>query len=284
MGPTAALLPDGKRLHLQHGPIDLIIGADGARTCAFAAARARFATLLEDIIADLPLLRAPSPAPRADGPIGRQMQQAVAQFDRFAFVTSMAAVAGAVAQTVLDAMVAAADLDRAYVNNGGDIAIHLAPGQRFRMAMAAHDGRVLGQIDIGFDDPVRGIATSGRHGRSLSLGIADSVTVLARTAAMADVAATLIANAVDLPGHPAIRRSPARLHDENSDLGDQLIVTGCGRLTDTQTATALANGQARADAFCQAKRITGACLFLNGLSATSGANFAIPPQESLEHA
>ncbi|SDE38226.1 hypothetical protein [Ruegeria marina] len=26
---VAALLPDGKRLHLQHGPIDLIIGAEG---------------------------------------------------------------------------------------------------------------------------------------------------------------------------------------------------------------------------------------------------------------
>ena len=51
---------------------------------------------------------------------------------------------------------------------------------------------------------MRGIATSGWRGRSFSLGIADAVTVLAATAAEADAAATVIANAVDLPGHPAI--------------------------------------------------------------------------------
>ena len=49
---------------------------------------------------------------------------------------------------------------------------------------------------------MRGIATSGWRGRSFSLGIADAVTVLAATAAEADAAATMIANAVDLPGHP----------------------------------------------------------------------------------
>ena len=44
----ARLLPDGRRLHLQHGPIDLIIGAEGAREVAFAAARVRFETLLKE--------------------------------------------------------------------------------------------------------------------------------------------------------------------------------------------------------------------------------------------
>ena len=51
---------------------------------------------------------------------------------------------------------------------------------------------------------MRGVATSGWRGRSFSLGIADAVTVLARTGAAADAAATIIANAVDLPGHPAV--------------------------------------------------------------------------------
>jgi uncharacterized protein len=79
--------------------------------------------------------------------------------------------------------------------------------------------RMPGAIEITRDMPVRGIATSGRHGRSLSLGIADSVTVLAATAAAADAAATLIANAVDLPGHAAVRRAPACSLDPDSDLG-----------------------------------------------------------------
>jgi ApbE superfamily uncharacterized protein (UPF0280 family) len=55
------------------------------------------------------------------------------------------------------------------------------------------------------DRPVRGLATSGWGGRSFSLGIADSVTVLARCAAAADAAATVVANAVDAE-HPAIER------------------------------------------------------------------------------
>ena len=100
---------------------------------------------------------------------------------------------------------AAADLDKAYVNNGGDIALHLAPGAVDATPAIAGTGHGLAdRVIIRADDPVRGIATSGWRGRSFSLGIADAVTVLARTAAEADAAATMIANAVDLPGHPAI--------------------------------------------------------------------------------
>ena len=75
---------------------------------------------------------------------------------------------------------------------------------------------------IDADDPSRGIATSGRHGRSFSLGIADAVTVLARTASQADAAATIIANAVDLPGHPAIVRCRRDELQPDSDLGARL--------------------------------------------------------------
>ena len=272
MGPVAALLPGGKRLHLQHGPIDLIIGADGDRVCAFQAAKARFETVLEEIVAELDVLQMASPSPAVSGQIGQTMQAAAASFNGV-FVTPMAAVAGTVADTVLAAMVAAADLDRAYVNNGGDIALHLAPGQRFRMAMAGHDGQTLGQIDIGHNDPVRGIATSGRHGRSLSLGIADSVTVLAQSASAADVAATLIANAVDLPGHSAIRRRRACEIDDSPDLGDQLVVTGCGALSASEAETALNRGLIRARAFQSQGLTTSACLFLNGQSCATDTHY-----------
>ena len=83
---------------------------------------------------------------------------------------------------------------------------------------------------IDADDPARGIATSGRHGRSFSLGIADAVTVLARTASQADAAATIIANAVDLPGHPAIVRCPANELQPDSDLGARLVTRDVGAL------------------------------------------------------
>ena len=142
------------------------------------------------------------------GVVARRMHAAVAPFAADYFITPMAAVAGSVAEEILGAMLAAAPLERAYVNNGGDIALHLTGSASFSVGLMDRPDRagVMQTMTVHADDPVRGIATSGRHGRSFSLGIADAVTVLARTAAQADAAATVIANAVDLPGHSAIHR------------------------------------------------------------------------------
>lgn len=286
MGPQAQLLHGGTRLHLQHGPIDLIIGADGDRATAFAAAQARFATVLDELVQELPALRQPlstdTSAPA--GAIARKMHRAAHPYAAESFVTPMAAVAGAVADTVLHAICAAAPPTRAYVNNGGDIALHLTTGQHFTSGMSGHNGADLGRIAFPHDIPVRGIATSGRHGRSLSLGIADSVTVLARTAAEADVAATMIANAVDLPGHPAITRTPACSLDDNSDLGDMPVVTHCGTLPATDRRLALEQGRKRADDLIQKGRILGAALFLQGDNRNCGTPLANLSKRTAEHA
>ena len=176
--------------------------------------------------------------------------------------TPMICVAGAVAAEVLSAMVDAADLTRAYVNNGGDIALHLTEGARFDVGIAGLDGRSLGTVTIRSSDPIRGIATSGQGGRSQSLGIADSVTVLARSAAMADAAATRLGNAVDLPAHPAIRRSPAnQLHDD-SDLGATPVVTHVGPLSPADVNHALNAGATAAQGLRDRGLISGAALFL----------------------
>ncbi len=261
-GPVAAPLPGG-RLHLQHGPIDLVIGADGAREAAFRAAAARFETVLEELVAELPVLRRAA-GPEVTGPVARRMRAAVLPHAEAVFVTPMAAVAGAVADEVLAAICGAAEPGRAYVNNGGDIALRLAPDRRFSAAIRGLRGDGLGRVEIGAEDRVGGIATSGRGGRSLSLGIADSVTVLAANAAAADAAATLIANAVDLPGHPAIRRRPAREIDPESDLGARAVVTGLGPLAPGEVAEALARGQAEAAAMRARGLIRAAFLCLSG--------------------
>ncbi|MEH6524362.1 UPF0280 family protein [Sulfitobacter sp.] len=285
MEASAVILPCGQRLHLQHGPIDLIIGADGDRKAAFATAKERFATILTELSAELPALRLPltDGVPFPLGSVAWKMDRATRPFSNDVFVTRMAAVAGSVADTILDAM-KSANLSRAYVNDGGDIAIHLVKGQTFTLAMAGHDGTSLGRITIGYDDPIRGIATSGRHGRSYSLGIADSVTVLAKTAAAADVAATLIANAVDLPGHDVITRKAARSIDDNSDLGDLPVVTGLGQLSHDDTTLALRNGTARAAAYTQRGLISGAALFLNGQSQSTRPAQISLPQRTLQNA
>ncbi len=265
MSLQATQLLDG-RLHLHHGPIDLICEARGtpsAKVEAYRNATLRFDGLLEELVAELPALRSPNAS--LNGPIARKMAAAVAPF-RPAFITPMAAVAGAVAETVLAAMTQA-PLQRAYVNNGGDIALHLAPGQSLTAAIAG----TLTRIMISHADPIRGIATSGWRGRSFSMGIADCVTVLAKTAPMADAAATMIANEVTLPDHPAIQRAPASSLQCDTDLGPRLVTTHVGPLTDADSLRALSNGQAFAETCLQRDLILGAALCLNSHMRTTGA-------------
>ena len=259
MTAQAALLPGG-RLHLSHGPIDLVIGADGARDLAYQAGFDRFGTILSELTAELPLLRRPV-GTKPKGKIARAMYRAALPHAD-GLTTPMICVAGAVAAEVLSAMVDAADLTRAYVNNGGDIALHLTEGARFDVGIAGLAGRSLGTVTIRSGDPIRGIATSGQGGRSHSLGIADSVTVLARSAAMADAAATRLGNAVDLPAHPAIRRSPAnQLHDD-SDLGAAPVVTHVGPLSPAEVNQALTTGATAAQGLRDRGLISGTALFL----------------------
>jgi len=270
-GPHHRLLPDGRRLHLGHGPIDLIIEADGAPAAVaegYRRAMARFDGLLEELVAELPLLRQPARpgACPVAGPVARRMWRAASAFAP-AFATPMAAVAGAVAEAVLSALTARPGLTRAYVNNGGDIALFLAPGaQPWRLGVVVDPQNPAspGSVVIGPDHPCRGVATSGAKGRSHSLGIADSVTVLAADAPSADVAATLLANAVDLPGHPAITRQPARALFPDSDLGERPVTTGVGDLSALEITAALDAGEAAAQAMLARQGILAAMLVLRG--------------------
>ena len=267
-GPVVARLPDG-RLHLQHGPIDLIIEASGPPTevaRAYRQAAAGFDDVLATLVRELTALRRPLGArrPRLDGPVARRMV-AASWPHRARFVTPMAAVAGAVADHVLAALVAGRRLERASVNNGGDIAIHLTPGRQLDIGVVAdiETPRVGAVTCISHAMPVRGIATSGRGGRSLSRGIADSVTVLAANAAAADAAATLVANAVETD-HPSVRRAPAHSIDPDSDLGARLVATGVGWLDAAAIAAALDAGADAAGRMAAAGLVAGVLLTLRG--------------------
>ena len=283
---VARLLPDGRRLHLQDGPIDLVIGADGAHeavAAAYRAAAGRFAGLLDELCTELPLLRAPAAPDRAPaGIVARRMWAAVLPHAPRAFITPMAAVAGAVAEEILAAMTAAAPLDRAHVNNGGDIALHLAPGMSLAAGLVDRPDRptLVGSATIRATDPVRGIATSGWRGRSFSLGIADAVTILARTAAEADAAATVVANAVDLPGHGAIARRRARDLQPDSDLGDRLVTVAVGHLDAAEIERALVAGLQAADRLIADGLIAGAALQLAGRVRVAGEFGGLPDRDA----
>jgi len=253
MNAQRAPLPEG-RWHFQHGPIDIVIGADGdaaALAAAHAAAWRRFETVLPELVAELPALRRPvrGPCP-LQGVIARRMWQACRPHHSI-FITPMAAVAGAVAQELIGCY-AVEGVQRAWVNNGGDIAVHLAPGASLRVGLFADLARldpaaiaVDGHFDLRHELPVRGVATSGWRGRSFSLGIADSVTVLARTAAQADAAATMIANAVDV-ADTRIRRAPANTLKDDSDLGEIEVTVDVPRLEPATVQRALQAGARRA--------------------------------------
>ena len=257
MNACRKLLPDG-RWHFQHGPMDLILQAEGERDAvAQAHERAwhRFEGLLQELVDELPGLRAPvGDRCVLQGAVARRMWEACAPY-RAGFITSMAAVAGAVAQEIL-AGYDQPGIDRAWVNNGGDIALHLASGRSVTVGVYAdiaalsaaqlHSGLVLdGKIRVTSAMPVRGVATSGWRGRSQSLGIADSVTVLARTAAQADAAATIVANAVNVRD-ARIGRMPACMVRDDSDLGAIPVTVDVPALPEVQVRRALQQGLQKA--------------------------------------
>lgn len=278
-GAIAAVLPDGRRRHFQHGPIDLVIetfGDEAEVSRAYDLAWQAFPEVLPGLVAELDVLRSPAGHNAGSGPVAWRMMNTV-QRHAGVFVTPMAAVAGAVADEILTAMTAGAILEKAYVNNGGDIALWLAEGAHLTTGVVTnHDHPALDAFtEISWRSPVRGIATSGWKGRSHSLGIADSVTVLARDAASADVAATLIGNAVTAD-HPAIERAPAADLAPDSDLGDRLVTTAVGPLPSEVVQDALGRGQRAAEAMLAAGLIEGALMVLQDENWVTGEVGAAP--------
>ena len=292
-----AQLPGG-RWHFQHGPIDIVIAAEGeasALRCAHAAAWARFETVLSELVAELPLLRRPvaGEACALSGEVARRMWAACAPLvaEADGYITPMAAVAGAVAQSLIGSY-RRTGIARAWVNNGGDIALHLSAGTQARVGLyadlAAFDAQAAAhslagdlRTDAGFllraEDPVRGVATSGWRGRSHSRGIADSVTVLAGSAAMADAAATVIANAVDADA-PGIVRRPADSLRDDSDLGAIAVTVAVPALPADIVRRALQQG------LDCARRLQRRGLVHAALLVCQGSLARLQPAQALESA
>jgi ApbE superfamily uncharacterized protein (UPF0280 family) len=164
----------GGRLHLSHGPIDVLLRAWGKQdmvTVAHAAAARRFADILQELCGELPRLRAQAGTGQPpESPVGRRMAAACREFADV-FVTPMAAVAGSVADELMAVMLDAAELQRAYVNDGGDIAVYCGPGAALDIGVAGGFRRgpvprLNGGVHVRYGDGIGGIATSGARGRS----------------------------------------------------------------------------------------------------------------------
>lgn len=335
-GAVRALLDNGLH-HFQHGPIDLVIGVDGEPACVHVgleAAWQRFGSILPELVTELSQLRRPvGDKTSFQTPVAQRMGRACWPY-RHGFVTAMAAVAGSVADEILQTILVAAGiktgseavakasgksapvptpaglpsnaassgLRRVFVNNGGDIALYLAPEETYTVGLVSNIDQVGvtasaaspalddasgqragaqpqgaanaqgsavptiapdGTFTVHAAQGIGGIATSGWRGRSFSMGIADSVTVLAATAAQADVAATLIANQVNAD-HPAIVRAPANTLKDDTDLGDRRVTVDVGPLPETIIRQALTHGAQVARQWQADGLILGAVLVLQG--------------------
>ena len=271
-GATCVRLSED-RWHFHHGPIDLIIDIDAdaaLRESTMASCWGDFQCILPMLVAELSDLRRPAvERPVVRGPVAKRMLHACAPFADERFITPMAAVAGAVADELIEGF-KRPGVRRASINNGGDIALYLSAGTRYGVGIWSQlerRDRTINPLDSVFvvEDPmpVRGVATSGWRGRSFSLGIADSVTVLARNAAAADAAATLIANAVNCEVDGILRAPAAQLKDD-SDLGDRLVTIDVPALPPAVKAVALSRGRAEAERWRDRGLIHAAALFLQG--------------------
>jgi uncharacterized protein len=256
------------RSHWQHGPIDIVMDLHGPIEQIEAAKQAmwlRFPHCLPELVGELTALRSNCVHLENHsfvGAIGQRMHRAVWPF-KAQFITPMAAVAGSVAQELLD-IAKDFGLQKVIVNNGGDIAIYALANETIAVALLAP----AGIAEFFFNQASEfGIATSGWSGRSFSFGLADAVTVVAPTASQADAAATIIANAVGpLMQHPAIHRMPASSLKDDTDLGDQLVTTKVGLLPKILVQEALLQGENYAKQLLKQELILSASLSLQGES------------------
>jgi ApbE superfamily uncharacterized protein (UPF0280 family) len=133
--------------------------------------------------------------PLKEDPYAPEIVREMIRTSRLAQVGPMAAVAGAMAESVSKDLLKLSK--EVIVENGGDI--YLATSRERTIGIFAGDSPLSLKIGIviGPEDSPLGVCTSsGTVGHSLSFGKADAVSVLSKSAALADAAATAIGNIV----------------------------------------------------------------------------------------
>ena len=133
--------------------------------------------------------------PLKEDPYAPEIVREMIRTSRLAQVGPMAAVAGAMAESVSKDLLKLSE--EVVVENGGDI--YLATSRERTIGIFAGDSPLSLKIGIviGPEDSPLGVCTSsGTVGPSLSFGKADAVCILSKSAALADAAATAVGNIV----------------------------------------------------------------------------------------
>lgn len=258
------------RVLVSYGPVELSIIAERDQTgdtdLAILGAEA-VPGILADLAPYQSLLKQyyPDVNLQEDDPeIVQRMYQSVQAVGDPTF-TPLAAVAGSVAGMVAD-LVFEQGASKVIVNNGGDIAIRLQPGEGTRVGVASsiEDQEPSHYTPITFDSQIRGIASSGFGGRSFTKGIASVVTVFAEDIGIADVAATLIGNHT-FANSPEIEQIYAEEIYPDTDIHGEKITVKIGELSLETKKLALKNGLHTAKRLCDQGLIRGAVIFVQNL-------------------
>lgn len=261
-------LPGGRAVLAEHGPLRLVIQAFSGEKpeIKFATEAAYYSfDCLARVAGEMPLLRQRHPLllVTAQDEIANTMIESVRRIGD-EDLTPMAAVAGTIADFVADYLFRDT-VTRVIVDNGGDIAIRLQPGEvvrvGFRPVISSQEISHLIRIDA--RNLSWGVNTSGLGGRSLTRGIASGVTAFAETSSLADAAATAIANSC-FSDDDNILQVPANTLDPNTDLGHTLVTLSAVGISAKTEGKSLENGLKKAEQLMKKGAIRGAVIAVGG--------------------
>ena len=262
-----------ERLYLEYGPTNLVVEAfhkDKQKIYNYIIEN--IGEMLSQLSLELAKLRENTKEnTRFKSEIAKKMNDSTKIFLP-RFITPLASVAGAISEILLDKVLSKFNLKKIYINNGGDVAIFLKKKQTLKLLVATTNNFL---ITLEGDGCKYGVATSGWKGRSFSMGIADSVTTIARSSSIADAAATIIANDTNIENHKNIKKQKANEIDEYSDLKNKLITTSVGELSENDIKQALKKGTITAKKLIEKKIILTALLNVKENYVYVGKKFGI---------
>lgn len=264
---SATLLPGGRVL-AESGPMRLVISAAigkvAQKDAALRAAEESFG-YLERIARHRKLLGTGFREHREkirDALVLKMIESAVLVGDDD--LTPMASVAGTLADEVADFLFQRG-MTKVVVENGGDVAIRANREEPVTVGIRPDvmDPAVSHVISLDPGVPSHGVATSGLGGRSLTRGIASAATVVARTASLADAAATAVANASLVEDKQVWRRTAEEL-DPYTDIPGLEVTVKVGPLSEEKKRRAVLQAVRRAEDLVRRGVILGAFVAVQG--------------------
>lgn len=183
-------------------------------------------------------------------------------------LTPMAAVAGTIADGVADFLFSRG-MTKVIINNGGDIAVRLMAPHSVRVGLREDVNSKAFSRGVSLNVPFQkegasfGVATSGLGGRSLTCGIASAATIIAKTASLADAAATAVANASFVNG-PGVVRRPAETVDPQTDIPGISVTVQVRNLDHETRRKAISRSLSLAQKLVKGETILGAMVAVDG--------------------